>query len=117
MEIRRSECNKSAPQNSTTSPNYPNKAWMEVECLLSSQLEKIFRIEKIVMIPIHYNIGKHFIKKVKSSQAEEQHLFLPSTSALTDLSKQRSNQFSEGHTHRSQQILPKQAGELDCLFM
>lgn len=69
------------------------------------------------MIPIHYNIGKHFIKKVKSSQAEEQHLFLPSTSALKDLSKQRSNQFSEGHTHRSQQILPKQAGELDCLFM
>lgn len=65
------------------------------------------------MIPRHHNIGKPFHRKVKSSQAEEQHLFLPSALALKDLSKQRSNQLSEGHTHRSQQILPKQAGELD----
>lgn len=65
------------------------------------------------MIPKHHNIGKAFPRKVKSSQAEEQHLCLPSTLALKDLSKRRSNQFSEGHTHRSQQILPKHAGELD----
>lgn len=63
--IWRGECNKLATQYPTSSPNYPTKAWTEEDCLLSSQLQKFFRIGKNSYDQDITVSGKPFQKKGK----------------------------------------------------